>query len=417
MGSLEKRSEYDLERWLVEYARRRDRGDAGRAGADLPLRDLRERIASAMAPLVESNARRYRRVSGDLSEDLVQEGYLGLLAALEHWDPARGVKFSTYATHFIVGSIRHFLRDRSRPIREPLRLTALARRIDAAVSALSQQLGRAPRPDEIAAALEVSEESVGEALAVRDLSAPVSTNSLEGEWETADDTVPLAQLVEDRTVLGQALSVLRPREQEVVYEHFFRDLSQSEIARKLGISANYVSVTLRRSTERLRRVLCESEVLDSGGIREARLVDPETGLYTRLQTNARLLEGVSRAARENGLFGVVSVRLSGLPVAGRSRGAILGEYGSVLRRSIRRSDIGGRWSDDVLLALLPGTGETSSVVADRLSQRFDEIAGVGVGYATATFWYPEHGARASEVVAELDRWAESAVTSERKMAA
>ncbi|MFY7952293.1 MAG: sigma-70 family RNA polymerase sigma factor, partial [Armatimonadaceae bacterium] len=278
-----------------------------------------------MAPLVESNARRYRRVSGDLSEDLVQEGYLGLLAALEHWDPARGVKFSTYATHFIVGSIRHFLRDRSRPIREPLRLTALARRIDTAVSALSQQLGRAPRPDEIAAALEVSEESVGEALAVRDLSAPVSTNSLDGEWETADDTVPLAQLVEDRTVLGQALSVLRPREQEVVYEHFFRDLSQSEIARKLGISANYVSVTLRRSTERLRRVLCESEVLDSGGIREARLVDPETGLYTRLQTNARLLEGVSRAARENGLFGVVSVRLSGLPVAGRSRGAILGE--------------------------------------------------------------------------------------------
>ncbi|MFY7952292.1 MAG: hypothetical protein ACOVT5_07275, partial [Armatimonadaceae bacterium] len=91
--------------------------------------------------------------------------------------------------------------------------------------------------------------------------------------------------------------------------------------------------------------------------------------------------------------------------------------GSVLRRSIRRSDIGGRWSDDVLLALLPGTGETSSVVADRLSQRFDEIAGGGVGYATATFWYPEHGSRASEVVAKLDRWAESAVTSERKMAA
>jgi len=417
MGSLDKRSDYELDRWLVEYARRRDRGDAGRAGADLPLRELRERIATAMAPLVESNARRYRRVSGDLSEDLVQEGYLGLLAALEHWDPARGVKFSTYATHFIVGSIRHFLRDRSRPIREPLRLTALARRIDSAVSALSQQLGRAPRPDEIASMLEVTEESVGEALAVRDLSAPVSTSALEGDWETADDAVPLAQLVEDRTVLGQALALLRPREQEVVYEHFFRDLSQSEIARKLGISANYVSVTLRRGTERLRRVLSESDVLESGAFRDVRLVDPETGLYSRAQTHARLLEGVSRAARESGLFGVVAVRLTGTGLAGRSRGPVLGEYGTVLRRSIRRSDIGGRWSGNVLLALLPGTGETSSVVAERLAQRFGGILGSGVEFAMGTFWYPEHGTRASEVVAELDRWAEFSESAERKLVA
>lgn len=408
-------SEIDLERWLLEYARRRDRGDGGRAGADLPLRELRERIATAMAPLVESAARRYRRSAGDLSEDLAQEGYIGLLAALEHWDPSRGVKFSTYATHFVVGAIRHYLRDRTSPIREPSRLTALARRVDSVVSGLSQQLGRAPRPDEVASALDVSEEEVGQALLARGMSSPVSTATLEGDWETADGGLPIAQCVEDRTVLGQALSVLRPREQEVVYEHFFRDLSQSEIARKLGVSANYVSVTLRRSTDRLRRVLSESELLETRVLPATRLVDPETGLYSRSQTHARLLEGISQAVREDGLFGVVAVRLG--VVSGVGRVSALTEAGAVLRRSIRRSDIGGRWSTDVLVALLPGTGETSSVVADRLEERLRAVPGLDSGLSTATFWYPEHGDRASDLVGALDGWAGSASAPERKLAA
>ena len=367
---------------------------------------LRGKIADSMGPLVESCARRFQ-ASGEPLEDLVQEGYLGLLSALEHWDPARGVKFSTYSVHFIGGSIRHFLRDRCRPIREPARVHAMARRVDEVTVELAQSLARVPRADEVAAVLAVTEEEVGEAMESRGRQRAASIESDDEGLgiDAPDEGLPVARLVEDRVLLERALSVLKPREQEVIYECYFRDLSQVEVARKIGVSANYVSVTLRRATDRLRRVCLEAEVRDSDRQREGRLVDSETGLYDRAQVHARIVEGVSRSARESEAFGVVAVRLCGMPESGRGRSAVLSACGRSLRKAIRRSDIGGRWSEDVLVALLPGTGETSSVVATRLEGTLRSAAweaGFRVVPACATWWYPEHGAHAEDLEERLD---------------
>ncbi|MFM7322513.1 MAG: sigma-70 family RNA polymerase sigma factor, partial [Armatimonadota bacterium] len=328
MTMRERVPETVVQRWLLEYARRRDRGAAGRSRGDMPLDELRGKIADAMGPLVESCARRFQ-ASGEPVEDLVQEGFLGLLSALEHWDPARGVKFSTYAVHFIGGSIRHFLRDRCRPIREPARVHAMARRVEEVTVELTQSLDRAPRADEVAAVLAVTEEEVGEAIGSRGRRHAASIESDDEGLgiDAPDDGLPVARLVEDRVILERALAVLKPREQEVIYECYFRDLSQVEVAKKIGVSANYVSVTLRRATDRLRRVCMESEIRDSESRREGRLVDPETGLYDRGQVHARIVEGVSRAARESEPFGLVAVRLCGMPESGRGRAAVLAACG------------------------------------------------------------------------------------------
>lgn len=400
-----------LQRWLEEYARRRDRGDAGRSRGDVPLETLRGQIADSLAPLVESVARRFL-AAGEPVEDLVQEGYLGLLAALENWDPTRGVKFSTYAVHFINGAIRHFLRDRCRPIREPARVHALARRINAASTHLVHSLERTPRSDEIAQALELPVDVVDDILAVRERSNTTTIAEADPAGDTPDDALPLQSVVEDRVLLERALGALKVREQQVFYEFYYRDLSQIEIARKIGVSANYVSVILRRGTDRLRRLFLEAEVRDREWDSAGQVVDAETGLYGREQTYARLVEGISRAARDGEPFGVVRVRLDGLPESSRPRREALEACGAALRRSIRRADIGGRWAPGVLVALLPQTGETSTVVAGRLEgtlRQAGDAVGVALRPVARTLWYPEHGLRAQELASRLDREPDSGI--------
>jgi RNA polymerase sigma factor (sigma-70 family) len=150
-------SEATVHRWLQEYARRRGDGN-GRSSEDLPLPVLKAKIARAYAGLVESVARKFVG-TGEPLEDLAQEGYLGLLSALEYYDPQKGVRFSTYATHFIGGAIRHFLRDRSRMIREPAWLQETAVRVERSIESLTATLEREPTSGELAAALVIGDDS------------------------------------------------------------------------------------------------------------------------------------------------------------------------------------------------------------------------------------------------------------------
>lgn len=405
-------SEETAQRWLVEFAHRRERAGDGRGRGDIPFEELRSRIAAHYAPLVESVARRFL-ATGEPLDDLVQEGYLGLLSALEHWDPSRGVKFTTYAVHFIAGTIRHFLRDKCRPIREPAWVHALARRIDEVSQSLTHTLHRTPTPEELAAELQVPVEQVKDAISARSRAQTLSLTESEGDG--AGDGVeldrllaqipPVQRLVEDRILLEKALAALKPREQQVVYEFFFRDLNQVEIARKIGVSPNYVSVTLRKATDRLRRLFLEAEVLDRTRGRESSILDPVTGLYAPEHVRARLVEGVSRAARSGEPFGVVAFDLSALPTLARRQDDVLRACGATVRGSIRRTDVGGRWSETTLVTLLPGAGSTSSVVADRLTPLLLKAAvesGNPVEVTTRTVWYPELGRTARELIGLLD---------------
>ncbi len=225
---------------------------------------LRDKLVCKYLHLVHSVARRFSGV-GESLDDLIQEGSIGLLNAVDLFDPERGVKFSTYACHLITSQIQHYLRDRGRLIRQPAWVQELSTKINRTTEQLSQELGRDPQPDEIAARLNISEESVQNVLAARELNHVVSLSApadgtgdnemtlFEKEKLRAKTLAASLQLpIEDRIVLEEAIVTLKSLEQQVVRLFYFGDLNQTEIARKLGISVNYASYLLRRSITKIK---------------------------------------------------------------------------------------------------------------------------------------------------------------------
>jgi RNA polymerase sigma-B factor len=406
--------------WLEEYVRLRD-GSNGRNGVSAGSRrrsaaeELKGRIAEHYTGLVESVARRFTG-SGEPLEDMVQEGFLGLLSALENFDPGKGVKFSTYATHFIAGAMRHCLRDKGKIIKEPAWLHELSGKVNRATDALTQSLGRPPAAAEVAAVLNLTEEAVEELLSVRQVFQVGSFDTdpdcdaaglVDPDKIRSDKYVTLQLPVEDRIVLEGAMTKLKALEQKVLYEFFYKDLNQTEIARKFGISCNYVSHILKNSTKKMRRILGEAEVRDRNRVRESSILDAATGLFTASHIQGRLEEELSRAARGQYPFAVVVIDLAGLPAELRTREEILEACGAGVREHIRRVDMAGRLirtgeEDAALLVLLPHTGETARIVEERLRGVFSGLAAqrrnmftFRVGHAV----YPEQGRSAQALIA------------------
>ncbi len=217
----------------------------------------RDQLVNAHLPLAEYLARRFAN-RGEPLEDLVQVASLGLVKAVDRFDPSRGVEFSTYATHTIVGELKRHFRDKAWSVRAPRRMQELYLRLGTAVAALGQQLGRSPTIGELAAELSVSEEEVLEALeaghAYRSASLDAPASGQEGESLAsqlgAED--PSLEDAERRATLSPLLAKLPPRERLIVYLRFFENLTQSEIARRLGLSQMHVSRLLARSVAELR---------------------------------------------------------------------------------------------------------------------------------------------------------------------
>jgi RNA polymerase sigma-B factor len=219
---------------------------------------LRDELVAAHLGLAEYLARRFAN-RGEPLDDLVQVASLGLLKAVGRFDPERGVEFSTYATHTIVGELKRHFRDRGWAIRAPRRMQELYLRLGKVVGSLGQELGRSPTIAELAAETQVSEEEVlealeaGQAYRFASLDAPAGGD---GEGETmgarfgADDPEMLG--AEQRATLSPLLQQLAPREQLILHMRFFEGLTQSEIAGRLGISQMHVSRLLARSVAQLR---------------------------------------------------------------------------------------------------------------------------------------------------------------------
>lgn len=376
--------------WLDEYSRLKSSGETGgarRNGATATLEDLKGRITGHYTGLVESIARRFSG-SGEPLEDMVQEGYLGLLSALDNYDAAKGVKFSTYATHFIAGAMRHCLRDKGKIIKEPAWLNELSGKVVRTSDALAQRNGRPATADEIALVLNLTSDAVKEILNRRPVFQVLSFGASSGDSDEgggngalglvdpdkirSDKHVTLRLPIEDRIVLEGACEKLKALEQKVLFAFFYQDLNQTEIAGKLGISCNYVSHILKNSTRKLRRILGEADVRDRARARtEPSVLCPVTGLYNASHMVARVDEELSRASRAGYPVAVLTIDLWNLPSAPRDRDDTLLAAGLAVKNAIRRVDVAGRLrphpgADDALLVLLPHTGDTARVVSERL---------------------------------------------------
>jgi len=235
--------------------------DAGPDGAERER--LRRQVVELHVPLVEHCARRFRN-RGEPFEDLVQVGTVGLIKAVDRFDRERGVEFSSYATPTIIGEIKRHFRDRGWAIRVPRRLQELRMQLGTATAELTQSLGRAPTPAELARTLERDVEEVMEALESGNAYATVSLDAGhaagEGDGVIADllGSVDAAlERVELRTSLRPLLDALPDREKQILLLRFFHGHTQSQIAAEIGVSQMHVSRLLAQTLERLREALSD----------------------------------------------------------------------------------------------------------------------------------------------------------------
>ena len=246
---------------LVHLAQLRSSDDPGeRREAER----LRADLIRLHLPLVEHLVRRFLD-RGEPHDDLVQVGTIGLINAIDRFDPDRGVEFSTYATPTIVGEIKRHFRDRGWAVRVPRRLQELRGALTKANETLSHDLGRAPTVAELARKLDITEDEVLEGL---ESASAYATVSLDGGFDDPDsasvaDTLGIDDealaLVEDRATLRPLLEALPERERRIVMLRFFNNLTQSQIAEEMGISQMHVSRLLARSLVKLRHGLTDPD--------------------------------------------------------------------------------------------------------------------------------------------------------------
>jgi RNA polymerase sigma-B factor len=217
---------------------------------------LRQELVCHYLPLAKKIARRYVRAGVPL-DDLVQIGTIGLMNAVGSFDPGRGVRFEAYAYHHIAGEIRHYLRDAVEQVRAPRWVRKLYGELTDAVAGLRQSLGRTPTLAEIAAQMNLTENGVLEILRAHNRSRVHSISDLVERQEVRRDVIAHQRYVsfqlpvEDRIVLLKAVERLADLQRKVVYYLFYQDLTQSEVAKRLGVSQRHVSRVLAAALKRL----------------------------------------------------------------------------------------------------------------------------------------------------------------------
>jgi RNA polymerase sigma-B factor len=206
--------------------------------------------------LAHQLARRFLH-RGEELDDLVQVASFALMKSVDRFDPSRGVDFAAFATRTIIGELKRHFRDKGWAVRASRRVQELYLELGHATSALAQQLGRSPTVGELAAAIGTSEEAILEAM---EAGRGYRASSLDA---SDDQDVPLSArlgeldpnfaAVEERALLGPAMTRLTEREQSILRMRFVEGLTQSEIASSIGVSQMHVSRLLAASLAELRR--------------------------------------------------------------------------------------------------------------------------------------------------------------------
>ena len=219
----------------------------------------REELVLRFIPLARQLAARYRH-AGEPQEDLVQVACVGLLKAVDRYQPARGEGFAGYAMPTMLGELKRHFRDKGWSVHVPRATQELVLKVGEALGTLPARLGRSVRPRDIAEDLGASVEDVLEAMEAAtayeaaSLDAPRPGGDDEGDWTlgaSLAEEEPGFELVEVGEALRGRVSALTEREQAILRLRFERDLTQAEIAERIGVSQMHVSRLLRRSLDRL----------------------------------------------------------------------------------------------------------------------------------------------------------------------
>lgn len=241
----------DTEALLYQYALNRDP-------------DIRDRIVAAHLYIAQIIARRFSGRGVDF-DDLYQVASLALVKAIERFDATKGIKFASFVTPNMVGEVKNYFRDRSRAIRLPRRGAELAQALRLARAKLEQELGRSPRVDELAEAMNITEDLVLETLEMANSMTPASLDAQVSNED--DDSSPLSKFLgfsdpafaefERSDMLKRAFAALDDRQRTVIQGRFFENLSQRELAQQMDISQMTVSRIERQALEILRNQISD----------------------------------------------------------------------------------------------------------------------------------------------------------------
>ena len=251
----------EIDNWLRQLKQTEDQ---------VTRKKLKELIALAHRPLVKKIASGLARRSSYPLEDIAQVGAIGLLKAIDLFDPNVGSSFKTYATYLITGEIRHYLRDKVSAIRAPREIKELSYRVHKLVTELTEKLGEPPSDEEIARELQMSTQKIEE---VFNLDRRTSTISFDSpQSQDSDDNSRLEERIvdtshlnlinryENRIILEDAISELAEEEKTLIILSFFEELNQREISEKLGISQMQVSRKLKKVLNRLFEIVTKKGI-------------------------------------------------------------------------------------------------------------------------------------------------------------
>ena len=221
---------------------------------------LRAEIVVLNMGVARAIAHRYRQ-RGLAEDDLVQAAYVGLVKAVNGFDPSHERDFLSYAVPTVTGEVKRYFRDFGWAVRQPRRIQELQGSIAKLSSELTQKHGRSPRPSEVAAQLGIDVEAVIEALAADGAFTPASLDVPVGEdgSATLGDLMPHEEVdfasAEARVMLGPAVRKLAPRDRRILELRFFEGWTQEQIAQDIGVTQMQVSRLLSRILKDLRAEL------------------------------------------------------------------------------------------------------------------------------------------------------------------
>ncbi|MEO6906974.1 MAG: SigB/SigF/SigG family RNA polymerase sigma factor [Abditibacteriaceae bacterium] len=228
---------------------------------------LREKLIFMHVNLVRFLARRFAE-RGESQDDLQQQGMIGLIRALDNYDPSREVRFVTFATPTIIGEIRHYFRDKTHSVRVPRQVQEVGHSVAMKIETLSHELGRSPSYREIAASLGMSVENVIQCVEAVRLLDTVSLDESRSEEDFSGslvDQMPEETSflhLDDLAALQMAMDKLPDRERRALGYTYFEGYSQAEVARAMNVSQMHISRLLRKGLNLLRKNMEEKPRVD-----------------------------------------------------------------------------------------------------------------------------------------------------------